>query len=142
MKSESHDLLRFLINYTFGALTIPLCIIQVDDINKIVLHYEEHLTNLFKDYPNHVIYIDTDVIYFDFLDNNIIDKYIKPLNIPYKIDDELCGIFFQKKKYLAHKSVTSREAIGFTIYKSTFYKEKERIKKLKKIHNIFNEKEI
>ena len=140
LEMQGYRLLKFLINYTFRATMIKNSIIQVDNINKVIKYYRDNLVNLFNDYPKNVIYIDTDIIYFDFLDNSILNKYIKPLGIPYEINNDFDGLFSKKKKYLTFKN--TKITRGYKIYDSKFKKDKERMKKLNKINNIFNEKEI
>ena len=144
LERKSLPLLNFLINYTFMASMNKESLIQVDDANLVIGYYQNRLTDLFNSYPDQVIYIDTDVIYFDFLDNNILNKSIKQFGIPYKIDYDLNGIFFQKKKYITTQ-ITGNWVTGFTPYHSKFLDEKEKMKRAKKIKTIknkLNEKEI
>ncbi len=144
LERKSLSLLNFLINYTFMASMNRESLIQVDDANLVIGYYINQQDDLFNSYPDKVIYIDTDVIYFDFLDNNILDKYIKPLCIPYKIDYDINGIFIQKKKYITTQ-ITGNWVTGFQPYNSKFLDEKEKMKRAKKIKiikNRLNEKEI
>jgi len=132
LMGNNKSLLNFIINYTYSAGTNNNSIIKVDGLNLVIPYYKDVLIDLFDNYPNNLIYIDTDVIYFDFLDKVILNKYILPLQLPYKIEYHP-GIFIMKKKSYILETKDGVIPRGVEKFNSEHKLEKERFKKISNI---------
>ena len=98
----SKYLLRFMKNYLYAASNIENHILKlgVSNIDKVIHYYKDTLIELFYTFPN-VIYIDVDMIFYQPNDKYDVEEFIKPLDIPYGIKEDINGFFIAKKKYIA-----------------------------------------
>jgi hypothetical protein len=137
-------LFRYIINFTFGA-TIPRkynrSIILMSEHEKIVSYNNNIFTYIFENNQHNVFYIDCDCIYLDYLSPEIMSK-INELNLPYKIENNLNGIFIQKMKFIIERDKKIKQRGLSGSFKSKYKLEKTRLKKLQKINNIINNKTI
>ncbi len=133
-------LFRHIINFTFGA-TIPnkfnRSIILMSDHEKIVSYNNKTFTDIFENNQHNVFYIDCDSIYLDYLSPEIMSK-INELNLPYKIENNLNGIFMEKKRYLIQKDNIIKPRGLKSSFKSKYKTEKIRVNKLQKIKNLID----
>ncbi len=133
MNEVSKLLFNFLIYYTYGALTTTLSKFYVDDHYQIKKYTNLLFRNFIKNYNDNIIYIDTDIIYLDFLNKNI--KYeLNQLEIPYEIEFGINGIFFDKKKFILDSSNTCKVK-GYRKFKSKYQLLKNRISKIKVLNS-------
>ena len=100
--TDSKHLLRFMKNYLYGASNIESHIIKlgISNIEKIVPYYQDTLQELFDTHPN-VIYLDVDIIYYHPDDRYDVEGFIKKLDLPYGIKEDINGFFLAKKRYIA-----------------------------------------
>jgi hypothetical protein len=129
LTNRNKGLLNFIINYTFGAGHNINSVIKINGLDLVVTYIKNTLIDLYTNYSNNVFYIDVDVIYLDFLDKTILDKYIIPLGLPYTIEHHLGGFFIQKKKYILETKNGIR-TYGIEKFESENKIQKERIKKI------------
>jgi len=134
LTNKNKVLINFIINYTYGASHNINSIIKIDGINLIIPYYKDVLISLFDNYPNNVIHIEVDSIFLDFLDKDMLDKYIIPLNLPYVIEHHQ-GIFIMKKKSYLLQTKDGMKVRGIETFDSEYQLEKERIKKINNIRS-------
>ena len=97
----SKYLLRFMKNYLYAASNIENHIIKlgVSNIDKVIHYYKDTLTELFDTFPN-VVYVDCDMIFYQPDDEYDVEEFIKIIDIPYGIKEDINAFFLAKKKYI------------------------------------------
>jgi len=134
MTNISKLLFKFLINYTYGAISNPKFSNFYVDKHHYICEYIHHpLVKYKNDYIDNIIYVDTDEIYLDFFTYEIKEQ-IDWLELPYEIEYGINGIFFRKKRFILDKSKTCKVK-GFRTFKSKYQLSKNRTYKIKKILN-------
>ena len=130
-------LFKFLINYTYGALSNPKFSNFYVDKHRLICEYIHHPLVTFKnDYIDNIIYVDTDVIYLDFLTKEI-KKQFDWLELPYEIEYGINGFFLEKKKFIIDKN-NSCKVRGIQEYKSKYKLQKSRLYKISKLFQIIS----
>lgn len=98
-----NNLLNILINYTYGAINNRYSnFIKCNEQSAITSTGRKILTSLISSYPNHIIYADTDTIYFsafDEIENDVLDE-LKDIDIPYEIKNHLYLFPIRKRNYI------------------------------------------
>lgn len=134
--------IKTLLNYLYGAsASIYPLFIKVSNIHLVSNYAKSNFNLLFEEQKDNVFYIDTDTIYLDLITPYILDKYIKPLGIPYDIEYNFDAMFNDKKRYIIDKN-KSVKLHGIPIYRSKFKMEKMRLNKIYKIKKIIKNNEI
>lgn len=140
--TESSKLaVKTMINYLYGAsASVYPLFIKASNIHLVSNYAKEKLTNLFYNNVNNVFYIDTDTIYLDFITPDIIQDYIKPLQIPYSIERNFDVMFIAKKRFIIDRDKSLKKH-GIPIYRSKFRFEKNRMNKIYKLMDIIRNNE-
>ena len=76
--------------------------ICVSDIDLVTATHKEFVDNLYLGYNDDIIYLDIDIIYLKNRNPDIM-KLIVDYGIPFE-EDDVSGIFFQKKRYFSERS--------------------------------------
>lgn len=132
-------LLKYFINFTYGATMnrFGTSFIYFNGHDKISKYTKQTFEHVFEKYGDTIFYIDTDVIYLDYITPEVLSN-VKSLGLPYNIGTNLNGMFVEKKKYQIQENGSLRVR-GLQRYRSKYKLEKNRINKLHKIlHNIKN----
>ena len=127
---------RKIINYTYGILiNINYSPIKCDYIFLVTSYMFNFYNDLRVKYNDLLLYIDTDVMYLDYITNDLLYD-IKNINIPFEIESYLNFYLIDKKKILVIRGDV--DALGrINKYKSNYELEKNRLKKIKKLKNDF-----
>lgn len=140
-KEESKLLCRVMINYLYGASSTQNKFpIRVSNIELISAYTKETFQELFEIHKDNVAYIDTDQIFLDYVSPEIIDNYIKPLELPYTIKHNIDCMFVDKKRYIMDEFGTLKVK-GIVEWRTKYKNEKLRIKKINKIVSIIRSNE-
>lgn len=130
-------LFKFLINYTYGALSNPKFSNFYVDKHRLICEYINHPLVTFKnDYIDNIIYVDTDEVYLDFLTKEIKEQF-DWLELPYEIEYGINGFFLQKKKFIIDNN-NNCKVRGIREYKSKYKSQKDRPYKISKLLKIIS----
>ena len=139
--SETGKLLfKFLLNYTYGASLnhFSRSFISFDKVDKVPLYTKETFNYIMENNPHNIFYIDVDEIYLDYVSPEVL-SHIKLLDLPFTIENNLNGMFMEKKKCIIQKGNIIKPRGLRSSFRSKYKLEKNRINKLQKILNKIND---
>lgn len=137
IKDVSKLLFKFLINYTYGAISNSKFSKFYVDKHHLICEYIHHPLVTFKnDYIDNIIYVDTDEIYLDFLTKEIKEQF-DWLELPYEVIYGINGFFLEKKKFIIDKN-NSCKVRGIQEYKSKYKLQKNRLYKISRLLKIIS----
>lgn len=128
---HTRQICNFILNYLFGFSINNNINYSIDKPSLVVHHtrgINEKIDNLYNP-----IYIDTDRIYINEIDDNLI-KLLDNTNLPYVISDNINALFLRPKQYITERDGVFKEN-GFGILQ----KSKTRYKNYKEIIDKFEE---
>jgi hypothetical protein len=99
-------LLKGLLNYTYGAMNNPCSFIRCNNFSAVATTGRNIMSYFNETYPNHVIYTDTDEIYFSAFDEirNDVENKFKEIDFSYEIEEWKYFIPFAKKHHISSNS--------------------------------------
>lgn len=107
--SDKDVKLKEYINMTYGCLQNPKCMIYSKNIHLVPNRLNKILSDILSEFKGHIIYIDTDQIFFRNFDEirERFEKYFNNINkyeLTYFSEKSKFGIFISKKKYLIEEN--------------------------------------
>lgn len=140
LSETSRSLFNLFINYTYGAglNQYSRSIVSFDSVDKVPMYTKEIFEQIMEKNQHNVFYIDVDEIYLDFVSSEILSD-IKSLGLPFTIENNLNGMFMEKKRYIIQKNNTVRPRGLRSSFRSKYKLEKNRINKLQKILHKIND---
>lgn len=95
-------LIKGFLNYTYGAINNAKSFIRCINNDKIASTGRKILNFFIETYPQHIIYADTDTIFFSAFEEikNGIEEKMKEIDLPYEISNHLHFLFLTKKRYM------------------------------------------
>ena len=132
-------LFRFILNYTYGASLnhFSRSFISFDSVDKVPIYTKEVFEHIMEQNPHNIFYLDCDEIYLDYVSPEVL-SCIKSLGLPFTIENNINGMFMEKKKYIIQKGNIVRPRGLRSSFRSKYKLEKNRINKLQKILNKIN----
>ena len=132
-------LFRFVINYTYGASQnqFDRSFISFDSVDKVPIYTKETFEYIMEQNQHNIFYIDVDEIYLDYVSPEVLSS-VKSLGLPFTIENNLNGMFMEKKRCLIQDGNTINPRGLRATFRSKYKLEKNRINKLQKILNKIN----
>lgn len=101
--------LKKYINMTYGCLQNPECMIYSKNIQLVPNKLNNMLSHILSEFKGHIIYIDTDQIFFRNFDEirERFEKYFNNINkydLTYFSEKSKFGLFIAKKKYIIEEN--------------------------------------
>ncbi len=139
MSETGKVLFRFFINYTYGASQNHFgnSFISFDGVDKVPIYTKETFQYIMENNEHNIFYLDCDEIFLDYVSPEIL-SCIKSLGLPFTIENNLNGMFMEKKRYMLQKGNNIKQRGLRSSFRSKYKLEKNRINKLQKILNKIN----
>jgi hypothetical protein len=107
--SNKHFKLKEYINMTYGCLQNPECMIYSKNIHLVPNRLNKMLSDILSEFKGHIIYIDTDQIFFRNFDEirERFEKYFNNINkyeLTYFSEKSKFGLFISKKYYIIEEN--------------------------------------
>jgi hypothetical protein len=101
--------LKSYINMTYGCLQNPDCMIYSNNIHLVPNRLNKMLSDILSEFKGHIVYIDTDQIFFRNFDEirERFEKYFNKINkydLTYFSEKSKFGLFIRKKHYLIEEN--------------------------------------
>lgn len=101
--------LKKYINMVYGCLQNPECVIYSKNIHLVPIRLNKILSDILSEFKGHIIYIDTDQIFFRNFDEirERFEKYINNINkyeLTYFSEKSKFGLFISKKHYIIEEN--------------------------------------
>lgn len=101
--------LKEYINMTYGCLQNPECMIYSKNIHLVPNRLNKMLSDILSEFKGHIIYIDTDQIFFRNFDEirGRFEKYFNNINkygLTYFSEKSKFGLFISKKRYIIEEN--------------------------------------
>lgn len=101
--------LKKYINMAYGCLKNPECMIYSNNIHSVSILLNKLLSGVLSEFKGHIIYIDTDQIFFRNFDEikERFEKYFNNINkyeLTYFSEKSKFGLFIQKKHYILEEN--------------------------------------
>lgn len=107
--SDKDVKLKEYINMTYGCLQNPKCMIYSKNIHLVPNRLNKMLSDILSEFKGHIIYIDTDQIFFRNFDEirERFEKYFNNINkyeLAYFSEKSKFGLFISKKHYIIEEN--------------------------------------
>ena len=107
--SDKDVKLKEYINMTYGCLQNPKCMIYSKNIHLVPNRLNKILSDILSEFKGHIIYIDTDQIFFRNFDEirERFEKYFNKINkydLTYFYEKSKFGLFISKKQYIIEEN--------------------------------------
>jgi hypothetical protein len=107
--SYKNDSLKKYINMAYGCLHNPECLIYSKNLHLVSNTLNKILSDILLEFKGHIIYIDTDQIFFRNFDEirERFEKYFRNINkyeLTYFYEKSKFGLFVSKKRYIIEEN--------------------------------------
>jgi len=129
-------LVKIILNFTFGTVHNPHSFLKCTNRDSIADSGRKIMKYFLDKYPHHIIYIDTDTIWFSAYDEikDEVDEKLKDVDMDYDTENHSYFFISEKKHYLIIdnpeniKSIGTKPIDNFRIYNETLERNREKIR--------------